>query len=265
MAVLDDLSLVRPVLIGHSIAGQELSFVASKHPDRIAGVVYLDAAYRYAYYRPDVREHLQTARTKLAELDAELGKPPRSPDELSAVIQSTLGNSLDELQNDLRELTTTPSRPTAQPMLRPDDQRDFTAYRAWQVRVYGYALPEAELRQVRTVTATGGVGPSTTPAFVPQAISAGSQRFHDIPVPALAIFASPHNIGPWTNDYPDQRSAFEALDRFDQSMTERQATAFERGVASARVVRLAHASHYLFIAQEAAVLQDVRAFLAKLR
>src|SRR5687768_16392500 len=41
--VLDSLALVKPVLIGHSIAGQELSFIASTLPERISGVVYIDA------------------------------------------------------------------------------------------------------------------------------------------------------------------------------------------------------------------------------
>src|SRR5581483_3245870 len=43
--VMDQLHLNRPVLVGHSIAGEELSFVASRHPDRVGGLVYLDAAY----------------------------------------------------------------------------------------------------------------------------------------------------------------------------------------------------------------------------
>lgn len=49
LAVMDALGLDRPVLIGHSIAGAELSSVANSHPDRIAGLVYLDAAYSYAF------------------------------------------------------------------------------------------------------------------------------------------------------------------------------------------------------------------------
>jgi pimeloyl-ACP methyl ester carboxylesterase len=49
LAVIDALNLKRPVLIGHSIAGAELSEVANSHPDRIAGVVYLEAAYSYAF------------------------------------------------------------------------------------------------------------------------------------------------------------------------------------------------------------------------
>jgi pimeloyl-ACP methyl ester carboxylesterase len=49
VAAIDALGIRRPILVGHSIAGAELSSVANNHPDRIAGVVYLDAAYSYAF------------------------------------------------------------------------------------------------------------------------------------------------------------------------------------------------------------------------
>lgn len=52
LAVITALQLDRPVLVGHSIAGQEMSYVASEYPGRIAGLVYLEAAYRYAYDVP---------------------------------------------------------------------------------------------------------------------------------------------------------------------------------------------------------------------
>jgi non-heme chloroperoxidase len=49
-AVIKALKLKRPVLAGHSLAGEELSSVASRHPEKVAGLVYLDAAFMYAYY-----------------------------------------------------------------------------------------------------------------------------------------------------------------------------------------------------------------------
>lgn len=49
VAVIDALNLTRPILVGHSIAGVELSSVANRHPNRVAGLVYLDAAYSYAF------------------------------------------------------------------------------------------------------------------------------------------------------------------------------------------------------------------------
>jgi non-heme chloroperoxidase len=49
LAAIDALNLKRPVLVGHSIAGAEMSWMASHHPDRVAGLVYLDAGYPYAF------------------------------------------------------------------------------------------------------------------------------------------------------------------------------------------------------------------------
>ena len=48
-AVIDALKLNRPVLVGHSLAGTEMSSVANRHRARVAGLVYLDAAYSYAF------------------------------------------------------------------------------------------------------------------------------------------------------------------------------------------------------------------------
>jgi non-heme chloroperoxidase len=49
LAVIDALKINRPVLVGHSIAGAELSSVGTSHPDRVAGLVYLEAGYPYAF------------------------------------------------------------------------------------------------------------------------------------------------------------------------------------------------------------------------
>ena len=40
------------MLVGHSIAGEELSSVGSRYPEKVSGLIYLDAAYRYAFYDP---------------------------------------------------------------------------------------------------------------------------------------------------------------------------------------------------------------------
>jgi non-heme chloroperoxidase len=43
------LKLHKPVLAGHSIAGEELSSVGTRHPESISGLIYLDAAWVYAF------------------------------------------------------------------------------------------------------------------------------------------------------------------------------------------------------------------------
>ncbi len=53
LAVIDALKLNRPVLAGHSIAGAELSAVATSSPDRVAGLVYIEAGYPYAFDNGD--------------------------------------------------------------------------------------------------------------------------------------------------------------------------------------------------------------------
>jgi pimeloyl-ACP methyl ester carboxylesterase len=49
LAVMDWLKLKRPVLVGHSLGGEELSSIGSRYPERVAGLVYLDAGYQYAF------------------------------------------------------------------------------------------------------------------------------------------------------------------------------------------------------------------------
>jgi len=52
VAVVDALHLDRPVLVGHSIAGEELSYVGTRDPQKVAGLIYLDAADAYGFYDP---------------------------------------------------------------------------------------------------------------------------------------------------------------------------------------------------------------------
>jgi non-heme chloroperoxidase len=53
LSVIDALKLDRPVLIGHSLAGEELSSIGSRYPERVAGLIYLEAGMGYAYYAQD--------------------------------------------------------------------------------------------------------------------------------------------------------------------------------------------------------------------
>jgi pimeloyl-ACP methyl ester carboxylesterase len=64
VVVIDALKLDRPVLVGHSLAGVELSSVANRYPDRVAGLVYLDAAYSYAFDNGKGADVMETQRLK---------------------------------------------------------------------------------------------------------------------------------------------------------------------------------------------------------
>ena len=47
-AVLDSLHITRAALVGHSMAGDELTAFAGAYPDRVSRLVYLDAAYDHS-------------------------------------------------------------------------------------------------------------------------------------------------------------------------------------------------------------------------
>jgi non-heme chloroperoxidase len=161
LAVMDALKLQRPVLMGHSLGGEELSSIGSRHPERVAGLIYLDAGYGYAFAAP--------------------GRDPMRP-------------ALED---------------NVPPLIR--------------------------------------------------AIVTGMREYTTIPAPALAIYAVPRRVPPAASDEDRARSA-----ELDKS-TAAQADAFEKGVPTARVVRIANAGHYVHVTNEAEVLKEIHEFVGELR
>lgn len=82
VAVIDTLRLHKPILVGHSIAGAELSWVANSHPNRVAALVYLDAAYSYAFDNGK--------GTNVMEMQALHAPQPPPPDEADLASFSAL-------------------------------------------------------------------------------------------------------------------------------------------------------------------------------
>ena len=212
LAVMDALKLNRPVLAGHSLGGEELTSVGSRHPERVAGLIYLDAGYSYAYYdrsRGDLGIDLIDLRKKLAQLQPGNGPQDRQ------LVEELLATTLPGFERDLKETQ-------------------------------------------ENLTDASSAAPALSP--ISQAIMAGMQKYTDIRVPALAIYALPHATGqPYKDDAA--RAAAEAR---DEASTGAQAKAFESGVPSARVVRLPHANHYVFFSNEADVLREMNAFVGGL-
>jgi pimeloyl-ACP methyl ester carboxylesterase len=52
LTVIEVLKLERPIVAGHSVAGEELSSIGTRHPEKVAGLIYLDAGYAYAIDDP---------------------------------------------------------------------------------------------------------------------------------------------------------------------------------------------------------------------
>jgi non-heme chloroperoxidase len=222
LTVLDSLGLTgmnRPVLVGHSIAGEELSSIGSRHPERVAGLVYLEAGYPYAFYDPgqenatyiipDVRRQLAVVFDRWA---------PISYAERAAMIRSLTDSTLPILQRDLRSWA-----------------KDLDAAPNASVRPTGFRRDP-----------------------VASALFAGAQRYTTIHGPVLAIYAAPR---PLPANAPTDSAARARIDSVGLAGVLPQITAFQRGVPQARVVRLAHATHYVFRSNEPDVLRELYAFM----
>jgi non-heme chloroperoxidase len=158
IAVLDSLRLKSPILIGHSFGGEELSSIGSRRPERIAGLVYLDAGYRYALSGPglgDFQIDLLMMRKRLA-----VAIDGITPQERKEAIDALL----TEWPDFEKELKTGSSALTNASSMTPEAIAKEKAYR--------------ESREGQSE----------------HAMMMGEQRFQHIACPILVIYALPHAL-----------------------------------------------------------------------
>lgn len=73
LAVMQALRIERPVLVGHSLAGEELSSIGSRFPNRVAGLIYLDAVASWSFYdpaHPQVEIEMNGIKKRIEEIEA---------------------------------------------------------------------------------------------------------------------------------------------------------------------------------------------------
>jgi pimeloyl-ACP methyl ester carboxylesterase len=161
LAVIDTLKLDRPILVGHSIAGQELSYVGSQHPEKVAGLIYLEAAYGYAFYDPIHGEFpndvINLKRNFLWLASAQ------GPAEQKAIELKLLNEDLPRIQSDL--------------------ERELKYWEKLAAQTPASPLPD--LAQAPEIS---------------RAISEGLQNFSEIHCPLLVLFAKPGSAEAETHD-----------------------------------------------------------------
>jgi hypothetical protein len=94
LAVCSALHLVRPVLIGHSVAGEELGWIGTHHPESVAGLIYLDTGYVPSYQSNSLfsKSFFRGAPSKKSQVDA--SKPATPSAAIKAGCQPDLLNSV---------------------------------------------------------------------------------------------------------------------------------------------------------------------------
>jgi non-heme chloroperoxidase len=222
LAVMDALQLSAPILVGHSIAGEELSSLGARYPSRVAGLVYLDAAAdRTAKLDPKLEE--VTRKLSAAMPD---GPSPTAADRMN----------FPAMQQYLRRVfgvTFPEAEVRAQYNATPRNT------------VGAYRPPQWMEQAIKSAIRKPDYGRIQAPAL---AIYATPRSAHDL-------------TPPWvTNETPAMVEALNEEFALLLVTSKQRIADFQTGVAHSRVIELPGANHYLFISNEADVLRELRAF-----
>lgn len=156
LTVIKALKLSRPVLAGHSIAGEELSYIGSHHADEVSGLVYLDAGYSFAFYDPKLGAEVIDNHDLRAKLDLLQGASPGDAKLLiSELLKTDIPRYVRELKEWQGELQGTPA--SSQLSLAPvtpqfllmkaalDGEQKFTDIKAPVLAIF--AIPKDDERK----------------------------------------------------------------------------------------------------------------------
>jgi non-heme chloroperoxidase len=129
VSVIDSLQLNRAVLAGHSVAGEVLSAVANRHPDRVSALIYIDAGYAYALYdkaHGDLVLDCIALRNDLAE--SHLGTLPRNPKQVDELLSDVrqVERELQQRRKDLSQVSPPHSIDNPISVALLDGQQKFT-------------------------------------------------------------------------------------------------------------------------------------------
>jgi pimeloyl-ACP methyl ester carboxylesterase len=228
LRVLEALDIEAPVLVGHSMAGGEITTLANQHSDRLSGLVYLDAL-------GDPRD-LPASDPQWVALREKL--PPPTPPAHPCVDDRTSFAAFraslqcrdrfalpeSELRNGFRTNPDGTVGPYKTPRAIHDAigngeiRRDYADIRVPVLALYEF--PRSSLSELRS----------------------------DDPQPR--------------ND--EERRAVLAFAAATRAFMDRWVANLKRGVPDAHIVNVPAGGHYLFITREADVLREVQAFVATL-
>ncbi len=250
VAVLDALHITDPVLIGHSIAGEQLSAVSKYHPGRASALIYLDAGGPFALYNPEHGD-IDTDRDELKE---DLTKLQGNPFD-DAFITKTLADETRYHRNlqDLRDEVEGAKAPSP----TEADRSSIAAFQKYFTGYYGGILPEDEIRQIYQITSTGAVGERLGHPIANKANEVEMERFTRLDTPALAIIPFPNALNIGVTHDPAKLAAYKAQ---EASRKEAQIAMF-RKQPNVEVVVIPNATHYVFLSDESEIVALITRFV----
>jgi non-heme chloroperoxidase len=253
VTVLDALHIADPILVGHSIAGEELSAISTYHPGRAAALIYLDAANAFALYNPKHGDYVPA----LAQLKGDLSALQENFFD-DGLISKTL-TDMALFQANLTELRDEVEG-AAGPSPKANDLASISAFQSYMKGYYGGIIPESEVRQLYRIGEDGRVGEFLGYGHAAQSLMLEEERFQSVDTPLLAIFSYPSAPYPSQTSDPAKLAAYRAA---ETSRNEAQ-IAIVRKQPHAKVIVIPNATHFIFLSREEEVISQIITFVNSL-
>jgi pimeloyl-ACP methyl ester carboxylesterase len=233
--VLDSLNIGHAILAGHSIGGYELTHFAAKYPDRVAGLIYLDA-----------------------------GADPVAADSIRKAFAASLAA--------LREIPQPP--PARQIMPQDADSASPRAAWEYRQRVGLIDNTESAVRAAYFYEGFNPylANNNPVPAKMIAAINAGERTpFAKVRAPAIFIFAQRDSVSDQASDVRQwigadagrQAAVQKALD-IQAAITRAQHQYVTRELKGSRIVNVRGARHLIFLTHPDQVEKAMRSFIGTL-
>ena len=250
VAVLDALRLVKPVLVGHSIAGEEMSSVSQHHPGRVAALVYLDAGGPFALYNP---EHGDIDLDR-AELQQDLSKLGENQYD-DPLITKTLADEARYRRNlrDLRDEI----EGAAAPAPTKADLSSIAAFQKYFAGYYGEVLPEDEIRQHYRIMNDGSVGSRLTHLGTARVQEFEYERFTTLKTRALVVIPFPNALNVGVTHDLEKLAAYKA----QEASRKQGQLAIWRQQPNVEVVVVPNVTHYIFLSDEDEIISLISRFV----
>jgi non-heme chloroperoxidase len=223
--VIDAVGVAQPVVVGHSMAGEELHVLGARHSAKLKAVVYIDAAFN----RADGSDDYDAAARKLPPA------PRPGPGDLASF--AALRSFLEKNQ--------AAAGPEAHLRARYVGNADGTVAGPW--------MPDLPIRQ-----ALSREMPAANAPYNPEPIRLPALAMYAVPGAAADL------MRPWYNaDDPAVRDGVPTLFRLARERFGRHAKWFETFAARGRVSEIS-GPHHLFVTNPREVLQQIEGFMASL-
>jgi pimeloyl-ACP methyl ester carboxylesterase len=238
--VIDALGVSRPIVIGHSFAGEEMHILGARNSEKIAGVVYLDAAFNRGDHA-DSEAYNAVARS--------LPAPPRpAPDDLASF--AALRSFLVRIQG--------AAGPEAHLRARFLTNPDGSVGAPW--------APDLPIRQALTNEMR-----ALSKEYNPERIRVPALAIYAVPKSADDLMRRgssdtsrfPEDFIARTADDPAIRERVEKLYRLTRERFEGHANWFKMFAPQGRVTEIS-GPHFLFVTNQVEVVRQIETFISSL-